>query len=176
METGLRDRIRVIVGDITTPNVDAIVNAAKNSLLGGGGVDGAVHRAAGPELLEACRKLQGCPTGDARITPGFRLKAAHIIHTVGPVYDSGKSGEPELLRSCYQASMTLVRDHQLKTVAFPCISTGIYGYPKNEACRIAVDTVKKWLEANEFPEIVLFCCFEAEDAKIYEAELSRVVG
>lgn len=173
MKPGIRDRIRVVVGDITTLEVDAIVNAAKNSLLGGGGVDGAVHRAAGPELLEACRKLQGCPTGHAKITPGFRLKAPHIIHTVGPVYSGGQSGEPELLRSCYQNSLTLAREHNLKTVAFPCISTGIYGYPKIEACAIAVDVVKHWLESNEFPKSVLFCCFDLDDAKVYEAELAR---
>jgi O-acetyl-ADP-ribose deacetylase (regulator of RNase III) len=173
MKAMIRDRIRVLVGDITTLDVDAIVNAAKPTLLGGGGVDGAIHKAAGPELLEACRKLNGCPTGQAKMTPGFRLKATHIIHTVGPVYSGGESGEPELLRGCYQNSMTLARDHQIKTVGFPCISTGIYGYPKTDACKIAINVVINWLEANEFPENVLFCCFDPGDAKIYEEELAR---
>jgi O-acetyl-ADP-ribose deacetylase len=140
MTSGVGTRMRVLEGDITRLCVDAVVNAANESLLGGGGIDGAIHRAAGPDLLAECRTLGGCPTGEARITGGYLLPARDVIHTVGPVWDGGVSGEPELLRSCYLASLRLAAERQLATVAFPCISTGVFGYPKAEGCAVAVTT------------------------------------
>jgi O-acetyl-ADP-ribose deacetylase (regulator of RNase III) len=156
--------IRIITGDITKLSVDAIVNAAKSSLLGGGGVDGAIHRAAGPQLLQACRPLGGCPTGEARITPGFLLPAKWIIHTVGPVWLGGGSGEPELLRRCYEQSLALAAEQELRTIAFPGISTGVYGYPKEPAAAIALEVMRD--HAGAFREIVA-CCFSDGDARIY---------
>jgi O-acetyl-ADP-ribose deacetylase (regulator of RNase III) len=144
-------RIRITQGDITREKVDAIVNAANSRLAGGGGVDGAIHRAAGPELLAACRKLGGCETGDAKITPGFRLPARFVIHAVGPVYHDGRRGEPELLASCYRRALEIAIEHGLKTIAFPAISTGVYGYPFAEATQIALRTVATFLR--EHPEI-----------------------
>ncbi len=152
--------IELIRGDITTLNVDAIVNAANSSLLGGGGVDGAIHNAAGPELLNECRTLGGCPTGEARITAGYRLKAKYVIHTVGPVWRGGSQGEEALLRSCYRNSLILASAHKVKSVAFPAISTGVYGYPKNEACRIALQEIRKFMENSNLPKKVLFVCFD----------------
>jgi O-acetyl-ADP-ribose deacetylase (regulator of RNase III) len=172
MKADIRDRLNVVEGNITRLAVDAIVNAANESLLGGGGVDGAIHRAAGPELLEECRQIGGCPPGLAVMTSGYRLPARYVIHTVGPVYRGGKSGEPELLRSCYRESLRLAADAGLKTVAFPCISTGVYGYPKDEACRIAVDAAVEWLAEHDLPESVTFCCFGAEDGALYCARLA----
>jgi O-acetyl-ADP-ribose deacetylase (regulator of RNase III) len=171
MQTSLADRIHVVVGDITTLEVDVIVNAANSSLLGGGGVDGAIHRAAGPGLLEECRRLGGCPTGQARLTGGHRLRANSVIHTVGPVYRDGRHGEPELLRSCYEESLRLALGKQAGSIAFPCISTGVYGYPKAEACAIAVEAVVSWLRDNAYPDVVTFCCFGAEDAELYRKRL-----
>ena len=150
--------------------MDAIVNAANESLLGGGGVDGAIHRAAGPGLLSECRQLGGCPTGQARMTGGHNLKARHVIHTVGPVYHGGVR-EAELLRSCYLESLGLAAAAGLPTIAFPCISTGVYDYPKAEACEVAVSTVVEWLAARDLPQVVTFCCFGPEDAELYRSRL-----
>ncbi|MGA3014288.1 MAG: O-acetyl-ADP-ribose deacetylase [Bacteroidales bacterium] len=164
----MKDRIDLIQGDITTVKVDAIVNAANNSLLGGGGVDGAIHRAAGPGLLEVCRLLEGCPTGEARITKGFKLPAKFVIHTVGPVWHSGTNHEEELLASCYKESLKLAREHQCITVAFPNISTGIYHFPKKKAAEITVKEVKAFLEQNPLPEKVIFVCFDSENYELYK--------
>ena len=158
-------KTEVIIGDITKLDVDAIVNAANCSLLGGGGVDGAIHRAAGPELLEACRKFNGCPTGEARITPGFRLPAKFVIHTPGPVWHGGKHNEDILLKNCYNNALALAAEAACLSVAFPCISTGVYRFPKEKAAAIALETVCLWQET--FPQQVIFCCFSAEDEAIY---------
>jgi O-acetyl-ADP-ribose deacetylase (regulator of RNase III) len=163
-------RARVWQGDITTLDVDGIVNAANSSLLGGGGVDGAIHRAAGPDLLHECRLLGGCETGDAKMTRGHRLKARHIIHTVGPVWRGGEHGEPALLASCHRRSLELARDARLTTLAFPAISTGIYGYPVADAAKIAVATVMQWRD--EHPHEVVFCTFDARATAAYERELA----
>lgn len=162
--------IDVVEGDITRLDVDAIVNAANESLLGGGGVDGAIHRAAGPELLAECRRLQGCPTGEAKITKGYRLKARHVIHTVGPVWRGGRSGEPDLLASCYRNSLALAEAHRLASLAFPAISTGVYGYPKEPATEIAVREV--WAQAAAI-ERVIFCCFDRATADLYRTVIAR---
>lgn len=154
-------------GDITTLKVDAIVNAANPSLLGGGGVDGAIHRAAGPELLEACRSLGGCETGKAKITPGFQLPAGYVIHTVGPVWQGGSQGEEELLGNCYTSSLELALQHELRSIAFPNISTGVYGFPKSMAARIAIETVKDFLENHKPFLDVIFVLFDEENEKLY---------
>ncbi|RWH71338.1 O-acetyl-ADP-ribose deacetylase [Mesorhizobium sp.] len=163
----ISDRIRIHTGDITRLSVDAIVNAANSSLLGGGGVDGAIHRAAGPDLVAECRMLNGCKTGDAKLTRGYRLPARFIIHTVGPVWQGGGEGEAGLLASCYRRSLEIATDQGCLTIAFPAISTGIYGYPKIEATGIAVDTVTDFLRQDTLLETVTFCCFDEQTAELY---------
>ena len=168
------ERIEIVRGDITACDVDAIVNAANRSLLGGGGVDGAIHRAAGPGLLEECRGLGGCPTGEARISGGHDLRARHVIHTVGPIWRGGNKGEAELLAGCYWSSLALAAKNGLRTVAFPSISTGAYGYPIEEACRIALSETLRFLAEEATIEKVTFVCFSAGDLKEYEAALRGV--
>ena len=160
--------IEIIRGDITQLRVDAIVNAANRSLLGGGGVDGAIHRAAGPELLESCEMLNGCNTGHAKITPGFSLPSAYVIHTVGPVWNGGKYLEKELLASCYRQSLKIASENGIKTIAFPNISTGVYGFPKPESASIAFETVQNYLTGHPEIEKVIFCCFDEENFSIYK--------
>lgn len=164
--------LRAIRADITTLAVDAIVNAANSSLLGGGGVDGAIHRAAGPELLHECRLLGGCKTGDATITGGHRLPARHVIHTAGPVYRRGAHGEPALLAACYRRCLELAQAHQVGSIAFPCISTGIYGYPIADAAEIAIDSVRRHLLDAPAVREVVFCCFSEADLAVYAARLA----
>ena len=162
-------RIAIVEGDITRLDVDAIVNAANKSLLGGGGVDGAIHRAAGPELREACAKLGGCDTGEAKITPGFNLPARYVIHTVGPVWGGGERGEDRLLAACYRNALALALEHGLASIAYPAISTGAYGFPPDRAARIALRTVLATLADNETIERVVFCCFGTASRAHHEA-------
>jgi len=168
--------LRALQADITTLAVDAIVNAANSSLLGGGGVDGAIHRAAGPELLHECRLLGGCQTGDAKLTRGHRLPARYVIHTVGPVWRGGTQGEPELLASCYRRSLALAATQELQSLAFPSISTGIYGYPIDLAAEIAVATVRQCLPDTPSISDLIFCCFSAADLRVYEQVLAKRPG
>ena len=167
-----RERIAAVQGDITRFEADAIVNAANTSLLGGGGVDGAIHRAAGPELLAECRKLGGCPTGEARITGGYRLPASRVIHTVGPVY-RGRPADSRLLASCYRSSLQLALDRGLSTVAFPAVSCGVYGYPIEAACKVALDTVLEMLDGHDQLEKVTFVLFSEADLAVYRDALSQ---
>jgi O-acetyl-ADP-ribose deacetylase len=160
-------RIEAVHGDITRQQVDAIVNAANSTLLGGGGVDGAIHRAAGPELVAECRAIGDCPTGEARITRGYRLPAAHVIHTVGPVWAGGHRGEPELLRRCYANALHLAGEHHIRSIAFPSISTGAYGYPIEQAAAVAVQTVREALPSTPSIELARFVCFSAPDLAVY---------
>ena len=170
------NRIAVIAGDITQQRVEAIVNAANTMLLGGGGVDGAIHRAAGPELLAECRTLGGCATGQAKITRGYKLPAQWVIHTVGPVWQDGHHGEDELLASCYRSCFALVEQHGIKTVAFPSISTGAYGFPMDRAARIAVREAKYFLERNQSVEQVVLVCFGAAALEIHKRVLTEISG
>jgi O-acetyl-ADP-ribose deacetylase len=164
-------RLEVIVADITTLSVDAIVNAANTSLLGGGGVDGAIHRAAGPELLVECRTLNGCATGEAKITKGHRLKARHVIHAVGPVWNGGQRGEDDLLASCYRRAIELCQSHDLASIAFPAISTGVYRFPADRAAKIAISTAVEALAAAPSVSRVIFCCFSGGSAALHERAL-----
>jgi O-acetyl-ADP-ribose deacetylase (regulator of RNase III) len=166
--------LRAIQANIVTLEVDAIVNAANETLLGGGGVDGAIHRAAGPELLAECRTLKGCKTGDGKITKGYRLPAKHVIHTVGPVWHGGKSREPELLASCYRRSLEIADQHHLRSIAFPAISTGAFGYPVEDATKVAVATIRAFIRRRAQPSTiaeVIFCCFSKNDLELYLDEL-----
>jgi O-acetyl-ADP-ribose deacetylase (regulator of RNase III) len=164
--------LQAIKADITTLSVDAIVNAANPSLLGGGGVDGAIHRAAGPELLAECRTLGGCRTGDAKVTGGYRLPARYVIHAVGPVWHGGDHQEAQLLASCYRRSMEIAGDLKLASIAFPSISTGVYGYPVEQAAEIAVRTVRQFIENDHSLQQVIFCCFSQSDLMIYQVKLA----
>ena len=172
----MTERMTVVEGDITAQDVTAIVNAAKSSLLGGGGVDGAIHRAAGPELLEECRGIGGCPTGEARITGGYRLKAMHVIHTVGPRWQGGHKNEDELLTRCYRNSLALAEEHGLRTIAFPSIGTGAYGFPFERACRIAITEVRDRFATHPAIEGVIFVCFGADDYRFYSKTIPEICG
>ncbi|CUO01357.1 O-acetyl-ADP-ribose deacetylase [Faecalibacterium prausnitzii] len=167
----VKSQIQVVQGDITKLDCDGIVNAANRSLLGGGGVDGAIHRAAGPELLAECRTLHGCRTGEAKITKGYRLKAKYIIHTVGPIY-SGTAEDAAQLTDCYRNSLELAKSYDVHSIAFPAISTGVYGYPLEDATEIAVKTVAQWLEAHaDYAMQVIFCCFDARTERVYQTKM-----
>jgi len=162
-----KNRIELLKGDITNLNVDAIVNAANNTLRGGSGVDGSIHNAAGPELLAACELLNGCKTGEAKITKGYRLKAKYVIHTVGPVWCGGYRDETELLASCYQSSLNIAKENKIKTIAFPGISTGVYGFPKELAATIAINEIKRFLNRNSIPEKIIFVAFDIDSYETY---------
>lgn len=172
--TAALSRMELVLGDITRIAVDAIVNAANSSLLGGGGVDGAIHRAAGPQLVEECRRLGGCKTGQAKITQGYRLPAKHVIHTVGPVWRGGTHGEPELLASCYRLSLALAVEYQVRTIAFPAISCGIFGYPPYHAARIAVGETSRFLEGEPSIERVVFVCFSRDVFEAYRQAMQEI--
>ncbi len=163
----MKEKIDIVQGDITKQQVDAIVNAANTTLLGGGGVDGAIHRAAGPELLEYCRKLNGCPTGEAKITPGFKLLAKYVIHTVGPVWHGGNHNEDLLLARCYQNSLKLAAENRVRSIAFPAISTGVYSFPLEKATKVAIKEVTNFLEKNDQVDKVVFVCFDMNTYKVY---------
>jgi O-acetyl-ADP-ribose deacetylase len=167
----IKRRIRLETGDITQLHVDAIVNAANASLLGGGGVDGAIHRTAGPELLAECRRLGGCRPGEARLTRGYRLPAGHVIHTVGPIWQGGSAGEQQILEACYRSSLAIASARRFRDIAFPAIATGIYGYPRDAAARVAVATVCSHLTEQQWPELVAFVCFDTATLDAYREAL-----
>lgn len=169
-------RIEIVTADITTLDVDVIVNAANASLLGGGGVDGAIHRAAGPELLDECRALGGALTGEVKLTVGYRLPARYVAHAVGPVWHGGNRGEPALLASCYERALDLAREVDADSIAFPAISTGVYRFPLEQAAQIAISTVATFLAASPIPESVVFCCFSAGDTEVYERAAADLLG
>jgi O-acetyl-ADP-ribose deacetylase (regulator of RNase III) len=169
----LAHRIKLVLGDITSLNVQAVVTAANEALRGGGGVDGAVHLAAGPDLVAASRQRVPCQAGDARMTPGFNLYASHVIHAVGPIFHSGDQNESDLLASAYRRSLELAAEYPLSSIEFPCISTGAFRFPTDQACLIAVDTVMEWLPENQLPEVVMFCCFQAADHSLYRDRLTE---
>jgi len=171
MDDALRRRIHLELGDITRLSVEAIVNAANSSLLGGGGVDGAIHRAAGPELLAECRTLGGCPPGEARLTRGYKLAAGHIIHTVGPIWRGGTAREPEILANCYRSCLAIARDRSFRAIAFPAIATGVYGFPREAAARIAITEVSAHLAAHAAPATVSFACFDEATRDAYRVAL-----
>lgn len=171
MGVAVPNRLKLVGGDITKLPVDVVVNAANEAMCGGGGVDGAIHRTAGPGLLEECLKIGHCPQGEARLTKAYLLPAKFIIHTVGPVWENGAYGEREILASCYRSSLKLASERGAQTIAFPCIATGVYGYPKSEACDVAVTMALEWIGAHELPQEVIFCCFEDEDAALYRARI-----
>ena len=175
MDGEVLDRIEIMQGDITMLQIDAIVNAANSSLLGGGGVDGSIHRAAGPQLLAECRTLGGCPTGEARITKGYNLPAKYVIHTVGPVY-GGRPQDAQLLKSCYLNSLTLAKEHQVASVAFPAISCGVYGYPIKDAAQIALETTIAFLQEHDVPNKVIFVLFSDGDRQVYQQLLAKLAG
>lgn len=168
----MSERLEVVVGDITQLHVEAIVTAANEAMCGGGGVDGAIHRAAGPMLMGECRKIGHCPQGEARITSGYQLPAKFIIHTVGPVWDGGEYGEPDVLASCYRSTLTLASERSIRSIAFPCIATGVYGYPKEEAAKVAVTSTADWCATQQLPERIIFCCFDEENAAIYRQAMN----
>ena len=172
-ESEVAGRLRLVVGNIARMPVEAVVTAANSALMGGGGVDGAVHHAAGPELLEALREFDYCPEGEARITPGFRLQAKWVIHAVGPIYINGRSGEAQRLAAAYRAALHLAAEKNARTLAFPCISTGAYQFPRAEAADIALATVSAWIEASPLPDTVYFCVFDKEDAALYTERLGQ---
>lgn len=167
-------RIQLFAGDITTLHVDAIVNAANQSLLGGGGVDGAIHAAAGPRLVAASRKLAPCPSGNAKMTPGFNLRARFVIHAVGPVFTDGRQGESDVLRKTYESALRLASAESIETIAFPCISTGAYGFPSDSACEIAIESVLSWQSRYQYPQTVVYCCFEQSDLELYANRLDHL--
>lgn len=174
LPSSIANRIEIIVRDITTLTVDAVVTAANEAMCGGGGVDGAIHRAAGPMLMGECLAIGHCPQGEARITKGYQLHAKYIIHTVGPVWDGGDYGEPEILASCYRSSLKLASGRGVQSIAFPCIATGVYGFPKDSAAEIAVRTTAEWLKSNLLPNEVVFCCFDDTNAEHYRESLSEL--
>ena len=175
MDRHILEKIEIQQGDITRLQVDAIVNAANSSLLGGGGVDGAIHRAAGPQLLEECRAIGGCPTGEARITGGYELPATHVIHTVGPVYHRMNANQAgNLLKQCYQNSMALAEENGLRSIAFPAVSCGVYGYPIEDACRVAIDSACRFLEGSDILQQVVFILFSGSDRQVYERYLASL--